>query len=1186
MEAKAETDERPEDTKATSKEPLEAAQSLGPATPAGAPVLGQILQSQLALQPENFREETLRITDAILDAFGGPVQYLTAMLGADPSSKWGEFVDDLKANFPPRPDLTYLSGTSLSQSPMTLSLWQLGWGLSCTSKPATFKITARRLVDEYLCNSFLTEAEPLLLYQGPESGAAVDANDQPVFFTHYVKGAARATSVLFLAHVLVHHLKADVASLSPQLHQSMTVISATRSVAATDAASIAIENAKLSARGDIRKGHDTITWLSKLSLLKQKGLSPTEVLRRWNEAATRESALQGQKRTAILQLLELPQESVLLLLEHSSNFGEDTAFAHDAFANKRLSPGFSPRGIAKPWQKRLTVTVDGFNLFIQHVHGTQMRKTRPMRKKWEKAALEEAMSMAQLLVSCAAEMQLQQPVPSALLREKAMLPFLEGTIALELELQAAISEAKTDFQPADISAFKEIRAICLADRDEKMSAIGQGPRITAGELEKQAFEVMLASADHDANRYRAWRTKCMDRDAAQYFAQLQHTCNRQSQAKQAAQAVFQDGPTWHMRLAMFDKRDAANLEAALQMAEKITKLHQLPGREAVHNLCIINWASPGIYSGSAQKAQANLTGALVNGPAVSLGLCLSPVHFYKRGSLYKAEQGCVNQLANAALNTDNRFAVAYSGRTDERERRALLQPGFILMPGGQEESSAHKATWQFWRSAPVFQQAVIGGVSMLPSSQMLTIEDMHPEALPDSSDLATHVSQSEKHQQIGQDAARKLMQAVLPGAAISASRAAILIVDCSAHTLEFAKAVYEERARKSANVPLYYLGFAETSAELEWQQHHLQTWLSEGFLSGDLPLPAGAPALMSKELPAELTSALPPKPELNTLTWSNKKADGLPTLKTPEKVLLAWHDHAVFGAEFQAWLSRTRETIPLDFTGDDPSSSRPASVAGGSGTPVKRESAGGESGQPPRKVLKTESVEAKSIPLAELPKPLCWQAALPSGAAKNKGNALKMVITIGKRIFIANEASASEITLPAGATVAGYYKGKFLLQGDRKAEADGLQLRASDCLYQLHDSNSLVVFEGKVATVGQVVAQKRALTPLSVVICYHDLVEQPTPEDAKHFVLQVKNQVLFRPENAPAAEDKKSADGCVTVALTSLAGCLETSCWETSRTHLLWAVKWSARGLQPVRPMIVLAASTTVTAGQAVELAK
>ena len=194
----------------------------------------------------------------------------------------------------------------------------------------------------------------------------------------------------------------------------------------------------------------------------------------------------------------------------------------------------------------------------------------------------------------------------------------------------------------------------------------------------------------------------MDRDAAQYFAQLQHTCNRQSQAKQAAQAVFQDGPTWHMRLAMFDKRDAANLEAALQMAEKITKLHQLPGREAVHNLCIINWASPGIHSGSAQKAQANLTRALVNGPAVSLGLCLSPVHFYKRGSLYKAEQGCVNQLANAALllREDRRegaasFVAARLHLDAGRPGRILRAQGHMAVLEVGARVSAGGDRWRF-----------------------------------------------------------------------------------------------------------------------------------------------------------------------------------------------------------------------------------------------------------------------------------------------------------------------------------------------------------------------------------------------------------------------------------------------------------------------------------------------------------
>ena len=64
----------------------------------------------------------------------------------------------------------------------------------------------------------------------------------------------------------------------------------------------------------------------------------------------------------------------------------------------------------------------------------------------------------------------------------------------------------------------------------------------------------------------------------------------------------------------------------------------------------------------------------------------------------------MNQLANAALNTDNRFAVAYSGRTDERERRALFVAARLHLDAGR-------------RKNPV-------GARVL----MLTIEDMRPEA--------------------------------------------------------------------------------------------------------------------------------------------------------------------------------------------------------------------------------------------------------------------------------------------------------------------------------------------------------------------------------------------------------------------------------------------------------------------------
>lgn len=56
-------------------------------------------------------------------------------------------------------------------------------------------------------------------------------------------------------------------------------------------------------------------------------------------------------------------------------------------------------------------------------------------------------------------------------------------------------------------------------------------------------------------------------------------------------------------------------------------------------------------------------------------------------------------LTNAALNTDTRFALAYASKTDEREKRSMLQPGIILLPGGPDESTAHKVVWQTWRSS-------------------------------------------------------------------------------------------------------------------------------------------------------------------------------------------------------------------------------------------------------------------------------------------------------------------------------------------------------------------------------------------------------------------------------------------------------------------------------------------------------
>eukprot|EP00435_Cladocopium_sp_Y103_P074522 s366_g49.t1 len=221
--------------KAGASKEVESEAGPGPGAMVGATAEAALLHKQLAAalkggpsQPKNLREVLLRVCDLLLDYHGGPVQYLQSELGSEPNAVWTAFAADLERTFPRRPDLTYVDGLTypngcLQDSAIKLSLWQLGWHPDCSSKPPTFKPAARKLIDEFLTHTFLTASDNLLLYQSESyPGKLENQQDAPIFFAHYVKGAARASTILMLAHVKVYKLELDVASLSP-LRGSMKV---------------------------------------------------------------------------------------------------------------------------------------------------------------------------------------------------------------------------------------------------------------------------------------------------------------------------------------------------------------------------------------------------------------------------------------------------------------------------------------------------------------------------------------------------------------------------------------------------------------------------------------------------------------------------------------------------------------------------------------------------------------------------------------------------------------------------------------------------------------------------------------------------------------------------------------------------------------------------------------------------
>lgn len=1142
----------------------------------------------MAITDANFKDVAYRACTHLLEKFGGPAQYLKHHFGDHGSLKWAAFAQQLRDTFPKRPDLVYLESLDLPRTDeiFKVPLWHLGFVDACSTKPPTFRVTATSLIDEYLTNTFLTSGDPILLYQHPKPlpsqfdmpDADDGAKSPSVFYLHYLKGAARATSVLMLAHVLLNELNVHLEILAPQLHSSLLAVYCRLGSAASDAASIAMENARFSARGAIRKAHDVITWAGKLHTLKQKGLQPSEIIKKFNETATKDAAIVGAKRSGLLPLLNLPQHLLELLLMHVSTFGfENCAFSESLFANKKLQPGYMPRACNdKAWQKRLQITNEGYELYLQYVHAVHTRKVAGARTKMDPTACLEALQMSQLLVSCLTEVSDQYPVSSEA-RDAVLQPFLAGNNTLELELQAAISESKKSWQPAELTPFKDLIATCISKRDGRLDTIGKGPKISAGQLEKQAFQLVLASLQHDVDAYLVWKAKCDDRESALYFQKLNHAAARHTRAREMAESVFSEdrGLGWSMALQCFEDQDAANINAWQDTCEHIAKGNQLRSTQQVKCVCILNWAAPAVFSGGTQTKQATLLGAILNnsGESRNLGLMLAPAYFYKKGSLYKSMENAHKLLANAYLNIDTPFAMAFEGRNDERQKRSLLQTGYLAFPG---DTKAMEPVWQFWKGSDIMRNNLVKDCPLPLTVDLLEMEDLADDSLPTTTLETTHVGQAEKFQQLGEGAALKLLQATLSNLPTEAERSAILVVDLSSRTLDFAKATYQLRG--SVNLPLYYLGYCETPGQSEWQRFHMSAHLATGFLEKKLPLPPGAQPLADKELPAELVTALPSKPDLGTLTWNTaKKQGGLPTLRTPDKVLQAWHDHSEFGAEFQEWLRTAREKAPLDLKADtsDSASAGSQGKKRGAAEAAASSSAGlpDSDGAEPKRLRTTTDLPC--IAVADLPTPLSWSASLPlSSSNKKAGGKCSLVIAVGKKLYLVNEGTCP-LEFSANTAVAGYWKGAW----NKLAEGE---TREADVVFKLCDSNSVVLCAGKATTVGQMVKEKRAISPLDVKIMYHDMTEKPSANDPTFFSLTCKNEILFRPEAVQVKEEQRGEGGVVKLPYTSVASCLATADWETLATCIIWSVRWTARGLSPVRPNVCLKTNVQIQPGHAI----
>ena len=321
--------------------------------------------------------------------------------------------------------------------------------------------------------------------------------------------------------------------------------------------------------------------------------------------------------------------------------------------------------------------------------------------------------------------------------------------------------------------------------------------------------------------------------------------------------------------------------------------------------------------------------------------------------------------------------------------------------------------------------------------------------------------------------------------------------------------------------------------------------------------------------PDALAMPGPTPPTLSLLAWGTGKAKE--TLKTPDKVLKAWWD-GNFAIEFRDFVEAARQTHELDVKVTDDSG--PATK--------KRRVMDTAPKQDPVPVPNPESV-IDSMALGDLPT-LCYEAKVTANPK------LVLKVTIGQGVFLENQTDVDE-SIKAGVVLCGYYKGKFWSPDSTPEEPS----EKSDVIFRISSNNDRVMFNSNWVTLGEIIRAKRELTPAGAIVGYHDLVDCPTPEDPSAFRFEPKKMtVYFKVFDFPSSVKAEDGDGGDSTKLmipaAHLAGTVPAKVWNGSAlTEVTWAVKWpavAAKGLQPVRPMVVTAKQFVIKSKSAVVIAK
>jgi hypothetical protein len=264
-------------------------------------------------------------------------------------------------------------------------------------------------------------------------------------------------------------------------------------------------------------------------------------------------------------------------------------------------------------------------------------------------------------------------------------------------------------------------------------------------------------------------------------------------------------------------------------------------------------------------------------------------------------------------------------------------------------------------------------------------------------------------------------------------------------------------------------------------------------------------------------------------------------LCVPLDLVKKWQFHDMFKDRFLIWLDAFSVDEKHNVGGFADVEPMPS--------PNKREPPNPDGGSPPAK--KPRITGDCIVECSAISQPLLLEAKIGKDGPT-------LQIRASHTIYIVNTGT-SEVSVLQNSYVAGFGKGAFKLLPGQTAPHAGMKE------FKLESHDDKVVFNGLVTTLGKVVADERAKKP-DAHVAYHTLTTDAT--NSQHFTLLTTHRVAFM---------HKEDEG-VAISYGNIGTKEDVNVWETKSTHVLWNVRWTAKGLMPVKPAIYLKGGDLVLA--------